>query len=287
MDGILLVDKPSGYTSRDIVNIVGKLLNTKKIGHTGTLDPIATGVLVLCIGRATKLVDILVNDDKEYIAEITIGIETDTLDIEGKVIKQVKVNDIDKKQVEAVLTNMIGEYEQEVPIYSAIKVKGKKLYDYARSNEKVTLPKRLVNIKTLELTNIKDNILTIKCQVSKGTYIRSLVRDIGLKLGYPACMSSLRRIRQGIFKIEDCYTMENIKNKEYNILRITEALKNYPIKVVDDKMAKKILNGMKLDKFFDEERILLIDEQNEALAIYERDSNDKSKVKPLKILKTT
>jgi len=145
MDGIVLVDKKVGYTSRDIVNIISKKLNTKKVGHTGTLDPIASGVLIICVGKATKLVKLLTSEDKEYIATITLGILTDTLDTEGKILKEEKIH-INKSDIEDVLNTMRGKYIQEVPIYSAIKVNGKKLYEYAREGKEVILPKREVNI---------------------------------------------------------------------------------------------------------------------------------------------
>ena len=150
MDGIIVVNKPKGITSRDVVNNVCKLLNTKKIGHTGTLDPIATGVLVLCVGKATKLVEILTSNDKEYVATVKLGILTDTLDTAGTIIKKKHVN-LDKNELEKVLNSFVGTYNQEVPIYSAIKINGKKLYEYAREKKEVILPKRMVEIKKIEL----------------------------------------------------------------------------------------------------------------------------------------
>ena len=186
MNGILLIDKPSGYTSRDIVNIVGKILKTKKIGHTGTLDPLASGVLVLCIGSYTKLVDIITSTSKEYIANIILGINTDTLDIECKILNECKCI-IDKDKIINTLNTFIGCYNQEVPIYSAVKIEGKKLYEYARENINIKLPSRNVEIKNIELLDIKyendKTIIKIKTLVSKGPYIRSLSRDIGNILG--------------------------------------------------------------------------------------------------------
>ena len=144
-DGIIIINKPKDYTSRDIVNIVSKHFNTKKVGHTGTLDPLATGVLVICVGKATKLVDYLTSTYKEYIAEFILGVETDTLDITGNVLKEEKISK-SKEEIEKVLNNMIGEYVQEVPIYSAVKINGKKLYEYAREGIDIELSKR-ENIK--------------------------------------------------------------------------------------------------------------------------------------------
>ena len=165
MDGIIIVNKPKGITSRDVVNIVCKKLNTKKVGHTGTLDPIATGVLVITIGKATKLVDIITSDDKEYIAEVKLGVLTDTYDITGNIIRKEKYI-LDKNKLETALYSFVGSYKQEVPIYSAVKINGKKLYEYARNNEKVELPKRTVEIKEIELLETGNDYYKFQVTVS-------------------------------------------------------------------------------------------------------------------------
>ena len=242
MTGILSIYKESGMTSRDVVDKVGKQLRTKKIGHTGTLDPMATGVLVLCIGKATKIVELLTATEKEYVAEITLGIETDTLDITGNMLNKEKVS-VTKEQVEEVLRSMVGDYLQEVPLYSAIHVGGKKLYEYARNNEKVTLPSRMVTIYSLELLQYNKNKFTIKTKVSKGTYIRSLVRDIAKKLNTIGTMSKLERIKQGTFGLHDCFTLEDIENNQYSLLSIKEALKDYPMVQINAELEHKIKNG--------------------------------------------
>lgn len=292
MDAILLINKPQGLTSRDVVNMASQILNIKKIGHTGTLDPLATGVLVLCVNKATKLVELLINDDKEYIAEIILGIETDTLDSEGKVIRQVNVNDIDNTKIVEVLTKFKGKIKQEVPLYSSVKVKGKRLYEYARENKEVKLPIREVDIKEIELiegiTKCEEGIkFKIRCVVSKGTYIRSLVRDIGNYLGYPATMSNLVRTKVGIFNIEDAHTIENLKTNNYKFISMLEALANYPIKQVDENLEKKISNGMPLKSFFDEDIAIIINNNNELIAIYSKGEINKDIVKPLKVIKNT
>ena len=205
MSGILVVYKEAGMTSRDVVNKVGRLLHTKKIGHTGTLDPMATGVLVLCVGSSTKIVELLTATEKEYIAEITLGIETDTLDSTGTILKKENIL-VSKDQIETILKSMVGEYSQEVPLYSAIRVNGKKLYEYARNKEEVKLPSRMVTIYSLELLQYSENTFTIKTKVSKGTYIRSLVRDIAKKLNTAGIMSRLERTKQGLFELKDCVT---------------------------------------------------------------------------------
>lgn len=273
MNGILVINKDLGYTSRDIVNIVSKQLNTKKVGHTGTLDPMASGVLVLCIGNALKLCELLTNHDKEYIAGVTLGVETDTLDMEGKIISTQSV-DIDKNLISSIVNSFKGSYMQEVPKYSAVKVNGKKLYEYARNNIDVKLPSKLVNISNIEIINditYKDGKIDfkIKTTVSKGTYIRSLVRDIGKRLSVPSVMSSLVRTRLGNFSLNNAYSIEDIKDGNFKIIPIEEVLSNIKKIIVDDAMAFKIRNGVILEPFFKEDMAVIFDKENTLLAIYE------------------
>lgn len=283
MNGIILIDKPKDYTSRDIVNIVSKKLQTKKVGHTGTLDPLATGLLVLCIGKTLKLSELLVSTKKEYIATMTFGIETDTLDITGNIVKRdSKTKKITTKDTETVLKKYTGKIIQEVPKYSSVKVNGKKLYEYARKGEEVALPKREVEIFNIEpLSEINNNTFTFKCTVSKGTYIRSLIRDIGVSLGTYATMSDLRRTKQGIFNIEDACTLEDIENNNYKILDAKEVLK-LPKVIVDKNLEFKVKNGQVLTKFFKEDKAMIINQNNELLAIYQK--KDDTYVKPYKML---
>ena len=283
MNGIILIDKPKDYTSRDIVNIVSKKLQTKKVGHTGTLDPLATGLLVLCIGKTLKLSELLVSTKKEYIATMTFGIETDTLDITGNIVKRdSKQKKITTKDIETVLKKYTGKIIQEVPKYSSVKVNGKKLYEYARKGEEVALPKREVEIFNIEpLSEINNSTFTFKCTVSKGTYIRSLIRDIGVSLGTYATMSDLRRTKQGIFNIEDAYTLEDIENNNYKILDAKDVLK-LPKVIVDKNLEFKVKNGQVLTKFFKEDKAMIINQNNELLAIYQK--KDDTYVKPYKML---
>ena len=257
MDGILIIDKEKNYTSRDVVNIVSNSLKTKKVGHTGTLDPLATGLLVICVGKATKLVDILTNHDKEYIADITFGIETDTLDSTGNIIREEN-KIIKKEDIIQVLNSYKKEYDQQVPIYSAIKINGKKLYEYARENIDVELPTRKVNIYDIELLNyeIIDNKthIQIRCNVSKGTYIRSLIRDIGNSLNTCAIMTDLRRTKLGDFNIEDAIKIKGIKNAK--LYSIEEVLKNYKQIEVEGNLEFKIKNGCKIKNIYNEEYVL-------------------------------
>ena len=284
MNGIILIDKPKNYTSRDIVNIMGKKLHTKKIGHTGTLDPIASGVLVLCIGKYTKLVDILTSYDKEYIATVILGIETDTLDITGNILEEEKCfMDIDK--IIMTLKHFEGKYIQEVPKYSAVKINGKKLYEYARNNEDVVLPKREVEIKNIELVDkpIYENEKTIfkfKTTVSKGTYIRSLIKDIGTFLDVKATMKDLRRTRQGNFSIDEC---NKIEDTNYKVLTIEEIF-NYPIiNIESDKLKKQILNGALIENIYENDIIMFKLDDN-VVALYKIYDKDKSLLKPYKML---
>ncbi|MBQ9181100.1 MAG: tRNA pseudouridine(55) synthase TruB [Bacilli bacterium] len=288
MDGILIVNKDFGCTSRDVVNETCKILNTKKIGHTGTLDPIATGVLVLCVGQATKLVEIISSLDKEYIAEVTLGTLTDTLDNTGNILKEEKVK-ITKEKIIDTLNNMIGVYDQEVPIYSAIKVKGKKLYEYARNNEEITLPKRKVTIKELELISdvkyVNDKtIFSIRCSVSKGTYIRSLIRDLALNLNTIGIMSKLNRIKQGKFNIDDSYTLSDIKNGDYKLIPMLDILDNIKQVNVDDEFEIKLKNGLILNNIYGED-VVLFKNNNRLISIYKTYGKDESKIKPWKTFK--
>ena len=277
MNGIIVVNKEIGYTSRDIVNIVGSILGTKKVGHTGTLDPMASGVLVLCVGKALKVCELLTNHDKEYIAGVTLGIETDTLDMEGNIIS-TEIVDIDKERIIEVVNSFVGVYNQGVPKYSSVKVNGKKLYEYARNNISVELPSRDVEIKSIQII---DDIIyedgkvyfTIKCSVSKGTYIRSLVRDIASRIGTVAVMNRLIRIRQGNFNIDEAYSLDDIKNGNFQFIDIPSAFSYIPRIIVDDKIAFKVRNGVILDKFFDSKMAFILDKNNNLLAIYKNIDN--------------
>lgn len=277
MDGILIVNKDTGYTSRDVVNIVSKKLNTKKVGHTGTLDPMAKGVLVVCVGKALKLCELLTTHDKEYIAGITLGIETDTLDMEGKVLSTEDV-DIQEDKIKKVVCSFKGSYMQEVPKYSAVKVNGRKLYEYARNNIDVKLPSKMVNIYDIEILDdvfyengkIYFNIRTV---VSKGTYIRSLVRDIGIKLGVPAVMNSLVRTRLGDFSVDNAYSIEDIKNDNFKLVSLMDSVSDIQRVKVDDDMAFKIRNGVILEPFFKGDRAFILDKEDNLIAIYENIEN--------------
>lgn len=286
--GILVVKKEKNMTSRDVVNIACKKLHTRHIGHTGTLDPIATGVLVLGVNEGCKVIELLTSETKVYQAEVIVGIETDTLDITGKVLNTYNIESLDRQRVEQVLSSFTGKYRQEVPKYSALHVEGKRLYEYARNGQEVELPKREVEILSIDLLGDiqkKTDYYTFsfRVHVSKGTYIRSLIRDIGEKLGYPCTMKNLIREKQGNFTLEDCVSIEEIK---IDCLRkIEEALSQYERIVVNEDTSKKIQNGMVLSFQTTEDKVLLLDSKNSLLAIYERYSKDPSKMKPYKVFR--
>lgn len=280
MNGILVINKEKDYTSRDVVNVLNKTLQTKKIGHTGTLDPIATGVLVVCIGKYTKLVSEITGYDKEYIAEIKLGIKTDTQDITGNII-EAKPFTVNKEKIIEVLSSFLGKNMQTVPLYSAVKINGKKLYEYARKQEKVELPQREIEIKSIELLSFDKDIITFKTTVSKGTYIRSLIEDICKKLGVIGTMNNLKRTKQGSFLIENAYTLEEIKTKNYQFMPV-EKVFSYPIVNLNEEEYNKVKNGSKITLNNPNEKIIL-KYQEEIIAIYQK---EKDIFKPLIMLKT-
>lgn len=286
MDNIIVVNKDKDYTSRDVVNVIGKIFNTKKVGHTGTLDPLATGVLIVCMNKALKVVDLITASDKEYIAKVVLGIDTDTLDITGNIINECKTN-VNVDMVKSALNSFIGKSIQEVPKYSAVKVNGKKLYEYARNGIDVELPKREIQIFDIELISDIDIVdghqeFSFRVKVSKGTYIRSLIRDIGVKLGCFACMKELTRTKQGKFSIDESYTLNDIKNGNYKLLNIKDVIDIEKV-VVSDNMLFKIKNGMILDKFFISDKALILDNNGNEIGIYKIYDKDSKKVKPDKI----
>lgn len=281
MNGILVINKEKGYTSRDVVNLVSKKLSTKKVGHTGTLDPLATGVLVLCVGKSLKLVELLMNHDKEYIATIKLGIETDTLDITGAITKTEEVPFLNEERIKETLNKFIGKIEQEVPKYSAIKVHGKKLYEYARNGIEIELPTREVQIYDINLiSSLEDNQFTIQCSVSKGTYIRSLIRDIGHELGTVATMVDLKRTKLGKFTLEDAISIEDLEQGKFQLLDFIQVL-DLPKIIVDDQLEKKIRNGQVLEKFFQDDMAMILNKNQELIAIYQK--KDEEHVKPYRM----
>lgn len=275
MNGVIVVNKPKGITSRGVVNKLVKVFGTKSIGHIGTLDPMATGVLVCLIGKYTKLGSIMVNHDKEYIATFKLNVLTDTLDIEGKVIDTADKK-ISLEDMHGAIEHFNGlTYMQEVPIYSAVKVNGKKLYDYARSNEDVILPKKEVTIYKLELVSFEDEV-KIKCKVSKGTYIRALIRDICAYLGTYGVMTDLVRTKLGDYDISDAYSLDDISNGKYKLYSL-EDIFDLDVRYINDDNHKQIYNGnIVKDK---NSNYILYKEGDKAVAFYTRINEEE--LKPL------
>ena len=255
MNGIILINKEKGCTSHDVVYKVKKLTKSK-VGHTGTLDPNATGVLPLLIGEATKISKYLINHDKEYEVALELGKKTSTADVEGEVIKEKEVpaKSLEEQYVKENLKTFIGKQEQTPPIYSAIKINGKKLYEYARKGQEVKLEPRQIEIYDIELLNINktEKQISFRVQCSKGTYIRSLCEDIAEKLGTVGFMKELKRTVVGDFKIENAITVEELKekieNKDYScIISIEEIFKHNNRIDLNTQDYSKYVNGVKLD----------------------------------------
>lgn len=263
MDGILLINKPAQMTSHDVVNKVRKLLHTKKVGHCGTLDPDATGVLVLCIGKATKALQFLMSEEKEYIATLTLGSATDTYDASGTIVESVNFQGVEN--VEDVLESFLGKQKQLPPLYSAIKVKGKKLYEYARNHEEVNIEPRDIEIKELELLNINNNLITFRVKCSKGTYIRSLCVDIAKALGYPGHMASLIRTQSGHFHIHDCVTLEDIEKGYYRLLSLEEAFEHFEKYVLEDENV--VYHGKMIQSDINHQ-VVVVNKEGHVLAVY-------------------
>lgn len=256
MDGIIIVNKPIGCTSHDIVYKIKKMFN-EKIGHTGTLDPMAEGVLPILIGKGTLLSKYLINHNKKYIVELQLGIKTDTADGEGKIVEQKKVNEekLSKENIEKVFQSFIGKQEQIPPMYSAIKVNGKKLYEYARKGQEVNIKPRQIEIYKIDLIQYSTKEKQIKFEVScgKGTYIRSLCEDIAKKLGTVGYMKSLKRIQVGDFKIEDSITINQLEEyiqdnnfKKSKIISIENIFGKNDIIKLDKNKLNLFLNGVRL-----------------------------------------
>lgn len=267
--GILVINKEKNMTSRDVVNIVSDYFGIKKIGHTGTLDPIAEGLLVLTIGKATKIVELLTATYKEYIAEVKLGVITDTLDITGKVLDTKKIPS--KEHIKEIVKSYQKTYLQEVPKYSAVKVAGKKLYEYARKNQEVVIPKKEVTIRKIKLLSTKEDTFTFKATVSKGCYIRSLIRDIGNSLNTYAIMTKLIRTKQGIFNIKDSYTLEQIKEGNFKIYNIEDVL-DYKKVEVDETIERKIITGQKIENIYNiEDKVIFLNNHKKILGIYQKE----------------
>ena len=250
MDGIIIINKPKNYTSHDIVRKAKKLLN-EKVGHTGTLDPNATGVLPLLIGKGTLLSKYLIEHDKIYEAVLKLGEKTDTADGEGKVLESQNVEQsiLKKENIERIFNNLEGKQEQIPPMYSAIKLNGKKLYEYARKGIEVEVKPRTIEIYKLELIKIEDIEIIFRVSCSKGTYIRTLCEKIAEELGTIGYMKELKRIQVGEFNIKDSITIEELENQEIvsnKFITIEKYFSNYENIVLNERKFQLFLNGVQL-----------------------------------------
>ena len=253
MNGIIVINKPLGKTSHDMVYFIRRLTGIKKVGHTGTLDPSATGVLPVCIGNATKVCDLLTNADKTYRVSFVLGMTTDTLDADGEILTEQPVL-ADRDEIIKAINSFVGDIVQIPPMYSAFKVNGKKLYELARQGVEVERKERHVTINNIDITDIdmENFIVTMDVDCTKGTYIRTLCEDIGMKLGCGAYVNTLERRKSGIFKIEDSYTLDELlKIKEEG--QLEKHLKapdslffEYPEICVNEKKASLVKNGVRI-----------------------------------------
>ena len=296
-NGVLNVSKEKGYTSHDVVAKLRGITHQKKIGHTGTLDPDATGVLPVCLGKATKLCDMLTDKDKVYEAVLLLGISTDTQDISGTVLKEQETADLDESQVEEAILSFRGSYDQIPPMYSALKVNGKKLYELAREGKTVERKPRRVTISEIEILSMELPRARIRVECSKGTYIRTLCQDIGEKLG--GCMEELIRTRVERFRLEDARTLQEIQELSDQgrlqeiLIPVDQMFSQYPGAVLKEKGAVLAYNGNPLELKWireyedgkrpahDREWIRVYDHKQQFLGIYEY-QQDKQRIKLIK-----
>ncbi|HDP69210.1 MAG TPA: tRNA pseudouridine(55) synthase TruB [Actinobacteria bacterium] len=286
LDGLIVINKPAGITSHDVVEKVRAILKIKKVGHVGTLDPDATGVLVLLVGKATKIARFLQNDDKEYKAKMILGLKTDTQDLSGKVISKTEC-DISEEDVRCALAHFKGNISQTPPMVSAVKINGKPLYKLAREGKEVFRPPRDINIHSIDFLSMPKGLnpeVTFKVVCSKGTYIRTLCSDIGDFLGCGACLESLVRTRSGDYCLGASFSIEEVNElcKSYLfenfLISIQNALKKFPIFIIKETSVKDVLNGCFLtDKMVDgkpketkeEQYVMLLNAEGGLLAISE------------------
>lgn len=246
MDGIIVINKPIGYTSQQVVSKVKKELNERKAGHTGTLDPMATGVLPILLGKGTKLSKYLIEHDKKYVATIFLGQKKDTGDQEGTIIEEKEVPELDEIKINNVLKKFLGSQKQIPPMYSAVKLNGKKLYEYARQGIEVERKERDIMIYEIKLLSFFKNEIKFEVSCSKGTYIRVLCENIAENLGTVGYMSSLQRIEVNNFKIENSVQLDKVKENIDKVISIEKYFENNPIIKLDEKKLELFLNGVKL-----------------------------------------
>jgi tRNA pseudouridine55 synthase len=303
MEGIIPLFKPKGMTSHDCVFKLRKILKMKRIGHTGTLDPDVTGVLPICVGKATKVAEYITDAGKAYEGEVTIGYSTSTEDVSGEIVAQKKVDRmISRSEIMRIFQELTGTITQTPPMYSAVKVNGKRLYEYARQGIEIERPSRTVTIYSIELlderTHFSGESISFRFRVScsKGTYIRTLAVMIGEALGYPAHMSELCRIKAASFSLSDCVTFEEVEKKMEDgtittiLYPLETALTHLPKYTINDKIAEKVKNGAILpipDLLKNETNLIVVETKDgQALAIYIHHPEKPGMMKPTKVLRT-
>lgn len=272
MNGILNIFKPKGMSSFDVVRVVKKVAKTGKIGHTGTLDPEATGVLPVCIGRATKIIDYIMDSEKVYEVTFKLGIRTTTYDLEGEILGEIDTSNLTNEKILGVIKEFIGEYSQVPPMYSALKKNGVRLYELARKGIEVEREGRLINIYNIEDIKINNPYVSMKVTCSKGTYIRSLCYDIGEKLGVFATMTELNRSKTSVFSQEKSINVNELteENIDDYIVTMEEALSKYDAITVHGKYVKLLVNGVRVaDNRFTKDKII----NNRLYRVYDEDSN--------------
>lgn len=272
MDGIILVKKDSGISSHDLVLRARRALNERKIGHTGTLDPLADGLMILTCGKATKVLPFLSHHTKEYICTMQLGFKTDTLDITGQIIQRKDINKLSDDLIKETLNEFIGKGQQIPPMYSAKKINGQHLYSLARNNVEIERKPINIYISEMELLNVIDDKITFRTVCSTGTYVRSLVNDIAEKTNNFATMISLTRTKIDKFSLQDAYSINDLTNKNYKLISTYELLKDY--KYIDLKDPTRVYQGkrLKLDDCFDP--IVMITSNGEVIAAYEFNADD-------------
>lgn len=270
MQGLILINKPQNMTSFDVVAVVRKTLNIKKIGHAGTLDPNAEGLLIIMVDKATKALPFLAFKRKEYVAQLQFGIKTNTGDIWGDIIERDDSTLIDENRVDEVFSSFLGVTKQTPPKVSAISIKGKRLYEYARANIDVEIPEREIEIHAIEKLSYLAGVLTFKVACSSGTYIRSLCEDIALKLDTIGTMKALTRTSIGTYRVEDAVDLEALKRNEFKLLPILDAIDMQKIEVEN---VVDVKNGKPLALAIDTDEVLIV-HQSEILAVYRYREDD-------------
>lgn len=279
MNGVLNIFKPKGMSSFDAVRVVKKVAGTGKVGHTGTLDPEATGVLPICIGKATKIIDYIMDSEKVYEVTLKLGIRTTTYDLEGEVLEERDPSHLTEEEILNAINSFKGEYSQIPPMYSALKQNGVRLYELARKGIEVERKGRLVNIYNLEDIKINNPYISMKVACSKGTYIRSLCYDIGEKLGVFATMTQLNRAKTSVFSQEKSININELTKENINdyILSMEEALEKYDKIIVNKKYSKLLVNGVRVadgrftkDKVINNKLYRVYDDENNFIGLGER-----------------